>query len=174
MFYQNQTSPVQHLLKVYVYDNLPSHLSVDVEDKIEKDLYNSNWNTDLALIRLFRTFPGRTFDPEEADIFVVPYPHMAHCMTTPGYGPECRQLPKIETKNQVFSSLKYYNSTTADRHLFILSDSSFMSHPWIFQQPLVALYGPRWDHIGKKYNGPYSPRYVEKIVYRKQSIVANS
>ncbi|KAK1741967.1 hypothetical protein QTG54_007540 [Skeletonema marinoi] len=39
-----------------------------------------NFKADLGLLDLFRTFPGRTKNPDEADIFVVPYPHASHCL----------------------------------------------------------------------------------------------
>ncbi|KAG7351772.1 hypothetical protein IV203_007820 [Nitzschia inconspicua] len=104
----NRSSPVQNLLKLYVYDTHPSCLTVDLELFVEEVGYSYNWITDLVLIRLFQTFPGRTYDPQQADIFVVPYLHMAHCMKA-GYWIQCKSLPERGTSKDVLGQLPYYN-----------------------------------------------------------------
>jgi hypothetical protein len=147
--YRTETSPVRDLLKVYVYDSLPPNLSTELEEFIETVGHKYNWITDLVLVRLFQTFPGRTYDPADADIFVVPYLHIAHCMKA-GYMIECRSLNEKTTSTELFQHLSFYNASTAHRHLFFLSESEFMSHRWLLRQPLVTFYGPRWDHIGKR------------------------
>ena len=182
--YQNATSPVSDLLKVYVYDllekehssnsntnsnlnsntsnsSLPFDFTRDVFEWFVRERYDSNWITDVPLIRLFQSFPGRVMDPAQADIFVVPYPHAGHCMKGPGYQLKCTQLDDNvnvninananatktkTTKDIVLNSLPYYNESTADRHLFFLSDFEMIGQPWIASQPLLVTYGPRWDH----------------------------
>ena len=90
--YQNKTSPVQDLLKVYVYE-LPSDIGEDIEQcTIDGYLYapdgdartKEDYRAEIPLINLFRSFPGRTFDPDKADIYVVPYAHAGHCLCVEG------------------------------------------------------------------------------------------
>ncbi|KAL3923063.1 MAG: hypothetical protein SGILL_001870 [Bacillariaceae sp.] len=141
--YQNSTSPVKDLLKVYVYDNLPYNLSGELEEFMTSHP-NSNFVGDRVLFQLFRSFPGRTYNADEADIFVVPYAHRAHCAYAEGYLPWCKHLPYHHAKTAVFSHLKYHNASTAHRHLFFLADGQWQAHKWIVQQPLVAMYGNKW------------------------------
>jgi Exostosin family len=150
--YQSSTSPVQDLLRVYVYDTLPPHLSTELEQFVVEQAYQSNFATDIALIRLFQTFPGRTYDPYQADILVVPYSHLAHCRSTPGYQMHCGNLP-IPNATAVLQHLPYYNQETANRHLFLVSDGEWQAHRWILRQHrLVATYGPKWMYDGHHRN----------------------
>ena len=137
------------LLKLYVYDLeelLPPSYASDVFDWYVHERPESHWVTDLALERLFRTYPGRVSDPSEADLFVVPYPHAGHCMRTPGYALGCRQLDAGTTESTVLANLEHHNETTRDRHLFVLSDSEMVGQSWLAHRPLLATYGPIWEH----------------------------
>ena len=121
----------------------------NVLDWLQYEKYNSNWITDYILIKLFQS---------EADIYVVPYPHIGHCMKTPGYTLHCKQLDSYNARNDinynitkhVFDNLKYYdnNSNTSNKkcHLFLLSDYDILVQPWLIEQPLIAMYGPRLDY----------------------------
>jgi hypothetical protein len=151
--YHNSSSPVKDLLKVYVYETLPANLSTDLEFYMADTAYDNHFATDLALFNLFRTFPGRTFDPNRADIFVVPYSHLAHCAHAQGYGPWCNHLPRKESL-KVFQYLTFYNDTTKHRHLFFLASSEWQAHKWLIEQPLLATYGP------KRYDGSSPPGHV--------------
>ena len=142
--YQNKTSPVKDLLKVYVYDTLPPHLSTDLMDDVIRHAHDSNHVTDITLIKLFQTFPGRTHDPNQADIFVVPYPHITHCFHTVAYKLNCGNL-RMEDTTSVFQYLQYYNKTTAHKHLMLLADGEYQAHRWLLKKPLLTMYGPRWE-----------------------------
>ena len=78
-------------------------------------------------------------------MFVVPYLHMAHCLSV-GYLPKCRVMKERHVRRDVHGHLPFYNASTAERHLFFLSDSEYLVHKWIVGHPLLAMYGPRWDH----------------------------
>jgi Exostosin family len=117
--YDNNLSPFGHReandnknsrqrLKVYVYDDthLPSYLSSDLIEETIQNAYNMNHVTEIVLIRLFESFDGRTYDPNEADIFVVPYPHIAHCHTTPGYKLHCGNVEFNSTRTRTSKTKK--------------------------------------------------------------------
>ena len=141
--YQNKTSPVQDLLKVYIYDTLPSNLSTNLIQDIIHSRHDHNLNTDVVLINLFETFPGRTYNPDEADIFVVPYPHVAHCHGSEGYALFCQHVNEEDT-TAVLQYLKYYNPYTEHKHLFLLGDGETQAQDWFMETPLIAQYGPLW------------------------------
>ena len=118
---ENYPSPVSNLLKLYVYDNIPSELNV------EEELYqryctdskiNSNYKAELALLQLFRSFPGRTMNPKEADIFVVPYLHAGHCLLAPGWKLYCGHVPRYVVDEWIQHNLTYLDINTRSRHLF--------------------------------------------------------
>jgi len=146
-----------NILKIYVYDlenTLPKSYASDVYDWYVHERPESHWVTDLPLVRLFRTHPGVVDDPSLADIFVVPYPHAGHCMSAHGYKLGCRQLDERIVKETIQSKLAFYNFSTACRHLFLLSDSDTIGHSWISSKPLVATYGPIWEHSSTKRKRP--------------------
>lgn len=136
-------TPTSHLLKVYVYETLPAKYTTDVELFLTgravhgDDSFNM---ADLALIQLFKTYPGRTFDPNEADIFVVPYSHAGHCLQMVqerGWYQRCKQV-RNEEIDEILASLKYYNATTKPRHLFLLGALSFFTNKRLDKMPLKA------------------------------------
>jgi hypothetical protein len=141
--YQNATSPVQDLLKVYVYDTLPNQLSTNLIHDIIHSRHDHYLNTDVVLINLFQTFPGRTYNPDEADIFVVPYPHVAHCHGSEGYALYCQHVNQEDT-TAVLQYLKHYNPFTEHKHLFLLGDGETQAQDWFMGTPLMAQYGPLW------------------------------
>ena len=77
--------------------------------------------------KIISKLSGRTYNPDEADIYVVPYPHIGHCMKTPGYTLHCKQLDSYNARNDinynitknVFDNLKYYenNSNTSNKNV---------------------------------------------------------
>jgi hypothetical protein len=158
--YQNTSSPVQDLIKVYVYDTLPSNLSTDLMDDVIQNAYEKNHITDVILINLFETFPGRTYDPAQADIFVVPYPHITHCFHShkrTGYKLYCGNLPMAETTS-IFQHLPYYDRATAHKHLLLLADGEYQAQRWLVKKPLLTMYGPIWeDGVGTYDDHSQSP-----------------
>lgn len=84
--------------------------------------YRYNYNTDVALVEWFRHYPGRTRDPSEADLFVVPYPHWSQCLCHKNFqkiSPQCSyNLQTIE--ENVISHLRYLNQSTSAQHVWIL------------------------------------------------------
>lgn len=131
--------PLQDLdLKVFVYDS--STWPMGTGDAVRQCLLdhylnatetpspsNDNRITDLGIIQLFQTFPGRVYDPQQADVFVVPYPHASHCMSghcRPGpYKQNCGGVPQSMIDDLVDKQLTYFRGNDTDRHLFILSSS---------------------------------------------------
>jgi hypothetical protein len=189
--YRSSGSPVSDLLKIYVYehleDDLPASYASDVYDWYTHERPESHWITDLPLIRLFLTFPGRTHDPSEADLFVIPYPHAGHCIQTPNYQIGCKQLDAKTVETTVLSNLQYYNQTSKHRHLFFLSDSAIIGHSWVSAKPLLVTYGPIWEHMStkrkpKRYRSPrghfvippfsgegrFQPSFVDQTRRREQ------
>lgn len=137
------------MLRVYVYDSLPVKYTESVTSCIMKlaGVYNSSTFSslstkmaDVAIIQLFQTYPGRVYNPQDADIFVVPYAHTAHCYCTDGWEKACAQVSDAAI-DEVFGSLQYYNSSTAARHLFVLSGIQYFINARLMQQPLKLLGG---------------------------------
>jgi hypothetical protein len=143
--YHNHSSPVKDLLKVYVYEGLPYNLSSGIEKRLKTqyaDRPGNNLCAGLAIVNLFKTFPGRTWDPTEADIFVVPYLHSAHCDFADGYRLGCKHM-SWDKVLPVFDSLSYFNESTKNRHLFLAMNGHYHSRPEFFKLPLLLLLGPR-------------------------------
>lgn len=173
--------PPDPLLKVYIYDNIPVEFSVDV---LERCVLNStlrnvpkkkdNFMADVDIIRLFQTYPGRTFDPHKADLFVVPYPHKTHCLCnlhlniTVKANDPCPVLQ--EDIDLLFSTLSYYNRTTKKRHLFIASSDFGWCNPKVEGQPLLLTLGPKPEHMNGNIVIPYlnnRPEYQPSVLRRQ-------
>lgn len=137
-------------LHFFVYSNIPFNFSSYLEDKVmESNKEGSrpfeNANLDLALIKLFRTSPCRTDFAQEANLFVVPYPHCSHCaFGGHGYQAGCRQVP-IDEVNVVLNSLKYYrNESYKVKHLFLASWGTGMTlKKFDDEAPLILTVGPK-------------------------------
>lgn len=146
------------LLKAYVYDSIPSHLTVEVLEPcvLSSTLPNvpkkrDNFMADVTLIRLFETYPGRTKDPSQADVFVVPYPHKTHCICNLNMTGKvkndnhCPQVPQSDI-DTLLSSLEYLNSTTLKRHLFIASGDYGWNNAKFERVPLLLTLGPKPEY----------------------------
>ena len=136
--------PTKTTLKIYVYDNLPRKLTSDVEYCL-LDLYINtidhveNFKAELGLIYLFRTYPGRTTDPHEADFFVVPYAAEGHCQCHEGYTWNCAQVPS-EDMEDLRKSLWFLNETSKKRHIFVLAGAR--AKPQVWGKPLKLTTAP--------------------------------
>lgn len=148
-----QTNISTRPLRVFVYEGLPPALTTLVEQcELGKRVKGAgqkkdNFMADIPIINLFRTYPFRTWNPSEADVFVVPYPHKSHCMCNlrlpgPRTGLHCPQVPH-EDIDLLISSLSYFNLTTMKRHLFVISGDYGWSNKRLEMMPLVLTLGPR-------------------------------
>ena len=86
--------------------------------------YRQNYNMDIQYLEWFRNYPLRTEDPQEADLFVVPYPHWSHCLCRKDFkkrAPSCSY--NVATMNQaVLTSLNLWNISdmlSMQRHLWL-------------------------------------------------------
>jgi hypothetical protein len=86
--------------------------------------YKSNYAADTAYLQWFQRYPYQTTDPEQADLFVVPYLHKSVCLchtdisTTSRVSARCPFTPRDFSK-QVLHRLPYYHKYRP-RHLFLL------------------------------------------------------
>lgn len=145
--YRRNFTSLSCSVSFFVYD-LPYELSTGLEKIVlygkndTRNMGNENAETELALVRLFRTSPCRVQDPYTADFYVVPYLHAAHCQTYEGYRKGCGNVRYYKTSNLV-ASLKYYNESSSARHVFILGWGTFTSHELLESQPLTLSAGPK-------------------------------
>ena len=90
-------------------------------------------NTEYQIAQLFRSTPCRTRDPDEANLFVVPYPHESDCMTSAhfhgGYGPGCPQVPTAKMQRLIkwLNGQPSYNSE--NQHVFLTMYHQLMLRP---------------------------------------------
>ncbi len=128
-------------LKVFVYDKAtwPNEIGKVHECRLLQygnesepaDTVNDNRIGDIGIIQLFQTYPGRVYDPKQADVFVVPYPHASHCFSdkcrSGPYQPNCGGVPQSLIDDLVDRQLTYFQGLDIDRHLFILSASHMLN-----------------------------------------------
>ena len=143
------SSPFSNNLSIYIYDTIPDKIGSHVEETMTKRCASGNISSDfmadIAIINLFRTYPGRTYDPQSAHLFVVPYPHGSHCLlesiSTPWQN-ECMHVSGDMIQKEVFDNLPYYRGNES-RHLFINTMDYSLVHPSIRDVPLSLNLGPR-------------------------------
>ena len=142
------TSPVSNIT-IYVYDTLRKDVGVELEEKM-RAIYSLKNNTDanvwadIALIDLFRSFPGRTDNASKADLFVVPYASASHCHSKPTgvWYAQCKHIEHSQIKTGVFDNLAYIDEKK-NRHLFLNVINYGNSNIHIKGQPLTLTIGPR-------------------------------
>ena len=146
-------SRCRHNFSFFVYDDLPTNFTTDLEtplldilsSKTQNGTYHGveNMETEYALVQLFRTSPCRTYIASEANFWVVPYMSFADCSLSPGYGPGCPQVN--QKKLEVLSShLKYYNQQTQNRHVAVQLYDNYMSPKYMRRHfPLRIMTGPQ-------------------------------
>ena len=125
-------------MKIYVY-NQTAHGSSSMQFSA----------TDLALVNLFETFPGRTYAAEEADIFVVPSPcvveiAMSSCCpdATPDINGNC---PSAEIGNPTnLDMLLPFYKDYREKHLFQIPEYTSVCSAGIrlFKNSLTLSVGP--------------------------------
>lgn len=156
-------------LKIYVYDTTtwPDELRgaqscrmqhhLDVAD--DPTPSNDNRISDIGLIQLFQTYPGRVYNPAKADIFVVPYPHASHCFSKclgGSYLHNCGGLPQRLVDDLIDKHLEWFQDEKIERHLFLLSTSHMLNRK-LQMAPLKFVIGPRIYKLDRP-SIPYLPR----------------
>ena len=160
--WQNTQSPMKELLKVYVYEGIDPNFTTTVEEiyterVVENPTFDYNIRGELVLFKLFRSYPGRTYNPEEADIFVVPYPHYYHCLHTMGYSFQCGRQKYKPLLDQLWSSLPFYDAIGINgkviggprRHLFITGVDNGLVHKRLSLVPLHVSIGPIFKKLSR-------------------------
>ena len=166
-------------ISIYVYDDniLPHNLGLGVETDMQQqyshmNITYENFKADIAIINLFRTYPGRTQNPKEADLFVVPYLHASHCLqlnNIKGWMWECRHISRNSIKVDVVGRLLYYKGNEK-RHLFINTMEVWHAHPQLRNVPLSLTHGPRLDEGGYHIVIPYlsdNPSFQPSVVSKR-------
>ncbi|KAL7536111.1 hypothetical protein ACHAXR_006921 [Thalassiosira sp. AJA248-18] len=144
------TSPMLGNISIYFYETLRKDVGEDLVNKLREQYAQrnntaSNGQADIAIIDLFRSFPGRTDDPKEADIFIVPYPHASHCISKPGgiWLNACGHIGQNLVQDGVFKTLNHY-AGNENRHLFLNVINQGNSNPVMRNTPLSLSIGPRY------------------------------
>lgn len=156
-------------LKVYVYDNIHPNLTTSVENCLLNTYTNTtdhveNFKAELGLIYLFRTYPGRTWNPNDADIFVVPYAAEGHCQCAEGYTWNCAQVPATDM-DLLRNSLIFLNETTKKRHLFILAGAR--AKPFLWSKPFMLTTAP-----SRKPGQIVVPNLEDKSPYQPSALIS--
>jgi hypothetical protein len=146
---------------VYEYDDIPYNIGLGVEKNMAEryssmNITYENFKADLAIIDLFRTFPGRTKNPDEADFFVVPYPHASHCLQLnerKGWIHECRHISRSTIQNMIGGLMHYQGNEK--KHIFINTMEVWHAHPDLRNAPLSLTHGPRLNEGGYQIVIPY-------------------
>ena len=142
---QPTVSTSSHLLRIYVYDNLPPSLSSGIEQYMRTlHVFNASAGseTELLWIRLFRSYPGRTYNASEADLFVVPYPIIGDCEMHLGSEPSCRNMSPTRISKDLMPALHHYIGRER-QHLFLAARDPFFVHRKLMRKPLIMTFGPR-------------------------------
>lgn len=135
-------------LSIYFYDEIYdmfANTTDEMRNKYAKGTTNNNWMADIAIIDLFRTYSGRTHDPESSQIFVVPYPAASHCLHQAHitqWKNQCLHVDKDVIEKDVLGHLPYFKGKEK-RHLFINTMDYWLIHPSIRDVPLSLNLGPR-------------------------------
>ncbi|KAL7531626.1 hypothetical protein ACHAWF_003858 [Thalassiosira exigua] len=146
----NVTSAPLVNISIYFYETLGKDVGENLVEEMRKQYAqpNSNKNllADIAIIDLFRTFPGRTDDPQKAEVFVVPYAHASHCASKPeAWLPACKHISAGVMDGGVFNKLGHYKGNLKRRHLFLNVMNQGNSNSLMRTQPLTLTIGPRYS-----------------------------
>ena len=132
----------------YVYQDLLTNFTSHLED-LAKHHKSENVQTELALVRLFRTSPCRTTANTTVPphFMIVPYLHGTHCITAEGYALHCQHIPWKTILQNILQNLTFWeDDMKKDQHVFLLGWGTYMSNKWLQQMPLTLTMGPK----GKK------------------------
>ena len=166
-------------ISIFVYDDniLPYNVGLGVEKDMQQqysrmNITYENFKADIAIVNFFRTYPGRTRNPNEADFFVVPYLHASHCLqlnSIKGWARECGHISSDSIKDDVVGRLLYYKGNEK-RHVFINTMEVWHAHPQLRNVPLSLTHGPRLNEEGYHIVIPYlndDPSFQPSIVNKR-------
>jgi hypothetical protein len=159
----DREKPLWGKISIYVYedDAIPYNLGLGVEKNMTEryssmNITYENFKADLAIIDLFRSFPGRTKNPAKADFFVVPYPHASHCLqlnTIKGWTRECQHISPHSIR-EIIGGLMHYGGNEK-KHIFINTMEVWHAHTELRNAPLSLTHGPRLNEGGHHIVIPY-------------------
>lgn len=136
--------------------------------------YRNNYNSDVVIIQSFRNYPGRVNDPQEAELFVVPYPHKSHCLCHKKVDMTVRcHYPKSEFQSQILSNLLHYNDSTKSRHVFIQSVDWVNAAPYMKMLPLTLTIGDARPCVGLQLCGTLVMPYANTNPEYQPSVLAS-
>lgn len=97
-----------------------------------------NFNADVALAKLLTEYNGklRTYNPQTADVLIVPYPFAALR--------SCAQHRQVQVADELLGELQFWNKETAHKHLFLSSTDPLAYKPRTqihLKAPLIATLG---------------------------------
>ena len=144
------SSPMMGKMSIFFYKTIRNDIGEGLVEQVraqysQRNNSETNAQADIAIIDLFRSFPGRTDDPNKADIFIVPYPHGSHCVLKPTgvWMAQCAHIKHNWIKEGVFDNLNHYIGNEK-RHLFINAINQGNSNPTIRNTPLSVTIGPSY------------------------------
>lgn len=158
-------------LKIFVYDlpydySLENYLKTLKASSIPKS--NCDWNmnvcneetwvgeystmrqygADAIFISKFRRYANRVYDPDDADIFVVPFPHSSMCRYPQrAIWEGCRGRNNFSSVNSpqkiqaMVEGLQHLNNETKKFHLFLLTGDTGNHFPFLLDMPLYVSLG---------------------------------
>jgi len=152
-------------LRIFVYDlryeySLEAFLKSLKEEKTNPKS-NCDWNMDVCeeqwtglysmlrqcggdaiLIQKFRRYPRRVYDPDDADLFVVPYPHSSFCrfLVNPKWN-GCKGKHHQRQVSGMLDSLQHFNNATRKLHLFLLCCDTPHHQRALLEMPLYVSLG---------------------------------
>lgn len=106
-----------------------------------------NRNGDVLLSKLFSEYQGklRTYDPNEADVFVVPYASTADCACRNIKHARCFKIKNHMIAEKVLDHLEHLTPSTLARHVFFNSAQGDVAQPSMRKMPLLVGMEPRAD-----------------------------
>jgi hypothetical protein len=102
--------------------------------------YRYNYNSDVAYLKRFYDYPYRTDNPDQADLFLVPYPHKSHCVCHKdfsSFSARCDLTP-VQIQDNVLNRLSYYRRNDNEAGSLARNDTRTARH--------VFLFGADWTH----------------------------
>ena len=160
-------------ISIYVYDTLRNDVGIELETKMraiysQRNCSSANAWADIALIDLFRSYPGRVDDPTKANLFIVPYASASHCISMPDlWQHSCRHIQYQQIQEGVFDKLTHYKGNEK-RHLFLNVINYGNSNQAMRNVHLSLNIGPRGkdSQVVVPYLNPL-PAFQPSIIYER-------
>lgn len=108
----------------------------------------------VVVAKLFDEYDGplRTSDPQQADLFIVPYASADDCECRGRYYHCDKNINVSEIQGQLIANLKFYKDKTKRKHLFLSSNILYDAHLSfrLFSDiPLATTVGPHKCVLGE-------------------------